>query len=460
MAVLPISKQLILRLDGYTSVGAPGGVNDNAGMNLSPKHVLACLLVCFAAGEVTAQTTTPEVPKSQMLTVPAQAASMAPRLTAGANGQGILTWLERSDAGHRFRFAVFDGTKFDRTGTIHAGEGFFANWADTPGLIVAPDGTWFAHWLQRSGAGTYAYDIMAVTSSDQGRSWSAPFSPHDDQTPTEHGFASYFATNSGQTGMVWLDGRMTRPDAADHSGDAHHAMGDGAMTLRSALVGSNGTVTDSSLIDDRVCDCCSTAAGLTDEGVVVIYRDRSETEIRDIKLVRRTPTGWTEPVAVHEDGWKIGGCPVNGPALLVRGQTVIVAWFTMADDTPRVRIARSEDGGRHFAAPRDLDTDTALGRVDLAWTGDGYALSWLTESQSGQDGEGLMRLARFESSGKLISTMDLLPIRNDRSSGFPRLLDLGEDRLLVSWTGQSAETGESQIRAAVLENRNREDETQ
>lgn len=222
------------------------------------------------------------------------------------------------------------------------------------------------------------------------------------------------------------------------------------MTLRSALIGNAGAITDGLLIDDRVCDCCGTAAGLTDDGVVVIYRDRSETEIRDIKLVRRTATGWTRPVAVHEDGWKIAGCPVNGPALIARGRTVIVAWFTMAGETPRVRIARSEDSGRRFAPPLDLDTGSALGRVDLAWTGDGYALSWLTETPSGQAGEGLMRLARFDSSGNLLSVLDLLPVRNDRSSGFPRILDLGDDRLLVAWTSQSADTQEPVVRAAVL----------
>ncbi len=415
--------------------------------------ILASLLACIATvspGAMAAQTASPHNPEFSMLDVPAQAASLAPRLAAMGNGKAILTWLEQSDAGHRFRFAVFDGLQFTRSGTIHEGSGFFANWADTPGLVVAGDGSWIAHWLQRSGPGTYAYDIMAVRSTDQGHSWSPPFTPHDDQTPTEHGFASYFVTESGKTGMVWLDGRQTDPDAADHATGAHHGAGNGAMTLRSALIGNAGAITDGLLIDDRVCDCCGTAAGLTDDGVVVIYRDRSETEIRDIKLVRRTATGWTRPVAVHEDGWKIAGCPVNGPALIARGRTVIVAWFTMAGETPRVRIARSEDSGRRFAPPLDLDTGSALGRVDLAWTGDGYALSWLTETPSGQAGEGLMRLARFDSSGNLLSVLDLLPVRNDRSSGFPRILDLGDDRLLVAWTSQSADTQEPVVRAAVL----------
>ncbi len=419
-------------------------------MTFIPYRILSGLLIFLVAGELIAHTSTSTFANKVMLDVPAQATSMAPRLTELSPGRGVLTWLEKSDAGYHFRYAVFDGTHFGKPGTIYEGEGFFANWADTPGLTVASNGTWLAHWLQRSGVGKYAYDIMAVISSDQGQSWSAPFSPHDDQTPTEHGFVSYFSTNSGQTGMVWLDGRMTRPDTADHSGEAHHAMSGGAMTLRSALVDSSGLISESALIDARVCDCCSTAAGLTDEGVVVIYRDRSETEIRDIKLVRRTAAGWTEPVAVHADGWKITGCPVNGPALIARGKTVIVAWFTMAEDVPKVRIARSEDSGRTFGAPVELDPGSALGRVDLAWTGDGYALSWLTESSAGQGGEGLMRLALFAESGTLNSTLNLLPLSHDRSSGFPRVLYLGEDRLLLTWTGQSDETGEAQVKAAVL----------
>lgn len=389
----------------------------------------------------------------QPLESPAAGNSLAPRLTALDERRAILTWLERNSAGHRFRYAVIDQGQFSDPGTIHEGAGFFANWADTPGLAASSDGTWIAHWLQRSGNGKYAYDVMVSGSRDRGQTWSAPFSPHSDQTKTEHGFVSYFPSGSHGIGMVWLDGRLTRPAASDHAEGAHHGSGEGAMTLRSAVVGVDGREGESMLIDSRVCDCCGTSAGQTDEGPVVIYRGRSKDEIRDIQLARKTANGWTDPVLVHNDGWQTSACPVNGPALLARDQTIIVAWFTMADDNPRVRIARSGDGGRSFAAPIDFNIGEALGRVDLTWTESGYALSWLTQAPAGSTRSGLMRLAWFTHDGELLESHDLLQADDGPSGGFPEILHLGKDQLLVTWTDKSGDGphgGVSQVHVGLI----------
>ncbi len=123
------------------------------------------------------------------------------------------------------------------------------------------------------------------------------------------------------------------------------------MTLRSALIGLDGLkVGKDTELDARTCDCCQTDSARTREGLVVVYRDRSETGVRDIALVRQTPTGWSEPVQVARDGWLIDACPVNGPAVDARGDTVVVAWFTAADK-PRVRLAFSAGRRAHVPGP-------------------------------------------------------------------------------------------------------------
>lgn len=371
------------------------------------------------------------------LASPAGDGSLAPRLAEDVDGRMILTWLQPAGDDHQFRFSRFDDGRFDTGGVITEGNGFFANWADTPGLAVMANGHWLAFWLARSGKGTYAYDVRAALSADQGQHWSAAFSPHDDGTLTEHGFVSTFASGPDGVGMIWLDGRETRPADIDGGGHHGHAQG-GAMTLRAARVGASGRLSDGVLVDARVCDCCGTAAAMTDEGPVVVYRDRSEKEVRDIRLVRRSPDGWTVPVLVHDDGWRINACPVNGPAVLARGAVVIVAWFTLGtDDVPRVRVSRSDNAGRTFAAPQTLDAGRALGRVDLAWTGQGYVMAWLAE----EAGAGIVRLARFDRDGVLAEQHDLVQIETGRSSGFPRLASLDDDRLLVAWTEQRVRVG-------------------
>ena len=103
---------------------------------------------------------------------------------------------------------------------------------------------------------------------------------------------------------------------------------------------------DEAVLDTRVCDCCQTSAAMTAEGPVVVYRDRSEGELRDISIARLRNGEWSEPRTVFRDGWEISGCPVNGPVDRRRsGRRLAVAWFTAANDMSRVKLAFSDDAG-------------------------------------------------------------------------------------------------------------------
>lgn len=356
--------------------------------------------------------------------VPAGAGAMAPALAELPGGAAVLTWLEPAGDGHALKFSRYVDGAFGPAREIARGADWFANWADIPALQVLANGDWVAHWLEKSGPAVYAYDVRAVRSQDQGRTWSAPVTPHRDGTRTEHGFVSYFPGDGARAGMVWLDGRET-------GGDGHS----GTMTLRSAELAGDGFLTGEALLDASVCDCCQTAAATTDEGPVVAYRGRrfesGGDEIRDIYLVRRAGSAWSKPQRVHADGWRISGCPVNGPAMIARGRDVVVAWFTMAGGVPRVRLARSEDGGRSFESVREFSTGTAMGRVDLAWHGREFVLSWL----DGADAGAALRLAVFRDGVEPVAETALARISGARASGFPRLASLGNEGMLVAWTG-------------------------
>jgi hypothetical protein len=211
------------------------------------------------------------------------------------------------------------------------------------------------------------------------------------------------------------------------------------MTLRTAVLRPDGSLVREALLDDRVCDCCTTASARTNEGPVVVYRDRSESEIRDIGIVRGTPSGWSVPGIVHEDGWKITGCPVNGPAVIAQEQTVIVAWFTLgAEEEARVHLARSGNGGRNFDEPLTFDRGEALGRVDLAWRGpeprSEVLLSWMA-----RDGDGAqLRLARLDGEGVLLERRSVLRLPGSRGNGFPRVLTLDDGDAVFTWTEGTA----------------------
>jgi hypothetical protein len=357
---------------------------------------------------------------------PAARESGQPNLTTGPAGRVYLSWLERVE-GKRFalRFATREGAGWSAPRAVAEGDDWVVNWANFPSLAALPDGSLAAHWLARSsGGGAYASDVRVVLSPDGGRTWGPPVMPHRDGTQTEHGFVSMFPAPGGALGAIWLDGREMKP------AEGAHGHGHGEMTLRAATLGPRGEIAAEALLDTRVCECCQTSAATTSEGVVVVYRDRSDKEMRDISIVRLAGGRWSEPRAVHADGWQLDGCPVNGPAVAAAGRRVAVAWFTMAGGAPHVRLAFSGDAGRTFQAPVEVGDGDPVGRVAVLMLEDGSALvSWIEKTKGGAE----VRARRVRPGRRPEPSITVAPSGAARSSGFPRMARSGR-AVIFAWT--------------------------
>jgi hypothetical protein len=353
---------------------------------------------------------------------PAPAGSAEPNLVAGPDGVW-LSWLERRGGDrHALRFARWDGAGWSEPGQVMERGGLFVNWADFPSMAVLSDGTLAAHWLERNGPRSYDYDVRVALSRDGGATWSDDIVPHRDGVQAEHGFVSMLPVDGG-LGVVWLDGRETLHDRP--------------MTLRFTTLSGDGGLGDDVLLDGSVCDCCQTAAVRTPDGLVVAYRGRTEGEVRDIRVVRRTGDGWSAPRKVHEDGWVINACPVNGPALAADGDLVAVAWLTGAPPEPRVLAAFSRDGGASFGPPVRVDDGQGMGRVAVTMLDGGEALvTWLERAGAGAE----IRTRRVRGDGGAGPSAPLAATAAARASGFPRVARLG-DTLLFAWT----EPGETPV---------------
>jgi hypothetical protein len=393
----------------------------------------------------------PALAQVEPLVTPADSGSSLPFLSTAPDGRVFLSWVEPTGPKrHALKFSVLTGAAWSEPRTIAEGEGWFVNWADFPSIVPMPDGSLAAHWLERSGPDTYAYGVRISRSADVGTTWSPAVIPHRDSTQTEHGFVSMFpapgpgaadgAGPSGSTGAVWLDGREmagqeegAEGHAGGHGGDG---VGSGSMTLRYASIDAAGTTSEEALLDERVCECCQTSAAMTEEGPVVVYRDRFDGEIRDISIVRRSGGMWGRPSRLSYDEWKIDGCPVNGPAVDARGREVAVAWFTAAGDTPRVKLAFSRDAGATFSSPVVIDDGSPSGRVDVALLPGGDAVvSWLERS----GGAAEVRVKRVTPDGKPGPPIVVAPTGTARSSGFPRIAYSG-GRLVFAWTADRVRT--------------------
>jgi hypothetical protein len=239
--------------------------------------------------------------------------------------------------------------------------------------VPLPGDNWLAHWLSKSAESTYAYDVMVSHSTDNGANWSAPISPHDDGTQTEHGFVSINQNGKG-THLLWLDGRKSANEPTERSIDT-------SMTLRAASIDIDGSVREEQIVDDFVCDCCRTDMATASSGRVAVYRNRTEQEIRDIYVARRIEGAWQAGVPLSDDGWEIAGCPVNGPAIATQGDLVAIAWFTAADDQPRVQARISTNSGESFGEPILISGSKPKGLVDIELLGaDTVVVSWVEQS--------------------------------------------------------------------------------
>jgi hypothetical protein len=386
-----------------------------------------CVLIAGAAGVAVgarqgragSALTTPHA--IDTLSSPAVPGSAEPNLAAGRDGKVYMTWLEPADSGHALRFAVLDGDRWSSPRTIRAGRDFFVNWADFPSIAVLDGGRLAVHWLQRNGKGTYAYGVRVSQSKDGGRTWSRPIMPHRDSSQTEHGFVAMWR-ESGRLGAVWLDGRK-------FSKEGHHASND--MMLVSTTIDAEGKLGAEVRLDERTCDCCQNAAAMTSKGPIVAYRDRSPDEIRDIYMTRRVAGRWTEGTPVYSDNWKIAACPVNGPSVAASGKRVALAWFTAASDSPRVKVAFSDDAGEKFGAPVRVDDGNPAGRVDVALLQNGAALITWIERTGGDTAA--VRVRRVESNGRMGEAMTIAKSSAARASGFPRMAITGTE-VVFAWT--------------------------
>lgn len=353
-------------------------------------------------------------------------------LFTGGDGRAILTWFEPADGdAYALRVAVRESGVWSRPRTIVAGKPFFVNWADFPSLVELTDGRWLVHWPERVGETTYAYHVRLAISDDDGASWSPLGAPHRDRSATEHGFVSMVPQAAGGAALIWLDGRQMAASAAA----GHGELDPGEMSLRATTIGADGVFGPDVLLDGRTCECCQTALAVTSSGLVAAYRDRSESEVRNIAVVREVGGSWTEPMHVADDDWMYPGCPVNGPQIAAAGDTVVVAWFTAPQDEARVKVAFSFDGGERFGPAVRIDDGAPLGRVDVEWLRSGVAVvSWL--ERTGTSAEIKLRLVRPH--GAMGSSWTFAETSGARASGFPRMARVG-DVLLVAWT----EIGES-----------------
>jgi len=406
------------------------------GREAQPLGRALLVLLCAGTAAIAVRAAAEPVARGlRAVSVPAAAGSLAPVLSSGDDGRLVLSWLEPAGDGHALRFSTWRDAGWSPAREVMRDDSLFVNWADVPSVVPAGGDTLVAHWLRRTAGGTYDYGVRLARSTDGGRTWGATVTPHRDGLTGEHGFVSMLPWPEGGMAAVWLDGR----DLSGHDADPGRS-----MSLRHTVLDDSGGRGAETLLDARTCECCQTGAARAGDAVVVVYRDRSEREVRDIYRVRWQGGRWSDPSRVAEDGWHIAGCPVNGPAIAATGDAVVVAWFTAPGDSGQVRLVRSSDGGERFGTPVRVDEGAPTGRADVALLPDGEAVvCWI----EGTGKEATIRARRVGPDGRTGAPISVARTSGARRAGFPRVVARGR-QLVFAWTEPAEPT---RVHSAVVE---------
>jgi len=350
-------------------------------------------------------------------------------LAAGPDGRIYLSWTEPAEAGHRLQFAVWQKESWRLLGRVAEGPNWFVNWADYPTFLPLPGDALAAHWLEKAGGSKYSYGIKMAQRSSSASPWKILFAPQVQKEGQYTGFVSLVALSKGM-GAAYL---APAPGGGEED-----------KSLRFVQFASNGAVVSDEMLDPDVCTCCQTSAALTDDGPIVAYRDHEPGEIRDISLVSFRNGKWGRPRTLRPDGWRINACPVNGPALVASGKRAAVAWYTGADEAPRVYIALSKDAGASFGTPARVDDGMPLGRVALVAIPDGGAVASWIEKKSNGGAE--IKVRRVSAEGRLGAPQGVGAVDAARKTGFPKMV-LSGTKLLLTWTADRVRTVEMQVPA-------------
>lgn len=379
----------------------------------------------------------------QTIKNPAQGNSSTPSLFTAANNQLYMSWVTKQDKVAQLYFSILKDNAWTDVQLVAKGNNWFNNWADFP-TIVANNGNIFTNYLEKSAPDTYTYDIKVNIYNQETKTWQKNILLHNDGTKSEHGFVSATPANDAGFFVSWLDGRNT---TASHEEHTHTS--EGAMTLRGAFVDTNGNISGDTELDSRVCDCCQTSSTMTTSGPVVVYRDRDENEVRDISIVRYENEQWTSPQKVFNDNWEIGGCPVNGPAVAAINNTLAVVWYTESNDTPKVFISFSKDGGVTFEQPIKVNANPTLGRVGLVMLNEEEAIvTWMETIEK----ETFVQLMKVNQNGAKGEVITLSNTSAERSSGFPQIA-LMEGKIYAAMTITAA-SKDSYIKTVTVDLKN------
>lgn len=254
-----------------------------------------------------------------------------------------------------------------------------ADGENRPKIAFGPHG-WVVVSYTQPLARPYTGEIRMLRSADGGRTFSAPFTVHQNRQLITHRFESIFFDATGALHTLWIDKRDAEAArAAEPAAAAAKSAYAGAAVYRNVSFDGGASFGPDIRLADHSCECCRIAlAPDTTGGVVAMWRHVFEGNVRDHAFARIAPRGEKagHPVRASFDGWAIDACPHHGPGLAsAAGGGFHAVWFGERDGEPAVRYARLSADGQPVGEVRALP-DPLAEHATLASAGDALAILW------------------------------------------------------------------------------------
>ena len=280
---------------------------------------------------------------------------------------------------------------------------------------------------------SFGRDLMRVARSTDG---GASFGPATDVFARMDGleagsFHDAIVGSDGAVHLAWISYRQYMPE--------NGASDDALTEIRTARSDDGGaTFGPAVLVDDRSCECCRTSLALGTDGTLYLaWRDQTPQDaggapVRNIVLAKSTDRGdtWSTPAAIHDDGWRVAGCPESGPEIVVDSSGRLrAAWFTGKEDGPGVYYAVSEDGGATFSDPITVATDDYFPHANVRIDLDAEDNVWVAWDDR-RTAEGAIQLARIGTDGTVT------PVLDDAVAGLTADIAVGSTEAVMVWLAE------------------------
>lgn len=278
------------------------------------------------------------------------------------------------------------------------GDKIAADGENRPKLVFGPAGKAVITYTEPM-AKPYTGQIRMLRSQDGGRTFSAPFTVHQDRQLITHRFESVAFDARGTLHTVWVDKRdlelqlksapAAPADAAASGGRRAKPQVEyrGAALYRNESTDGGQTFGPDIKLADHSCECCRIAlAPAPDGSLVALWRHVFEPNQRDHAFAPLAAARPLAPVRSTFDRWAIDACPHHGPGLApAAGGGYHAVWYGERAGDGRVRYGRLAADGSPAGEATPLPDEraehamvqTAGPRVAIVWRSfDGQATRW------------------------------------------------------------------------------------